>query len=45
MDKSPKRAPKPKQKKMPVEVKTDDKTQTETPQGKTGGNGKKKFGK
>ncbi len=45
MDKSPKRAPKLKQKKAVTDVKTDDKTQLETPQGKSGGNGKKKTGK
>lgn len=45
MDKSPKRTPKPKQKKMPVEIKADDKIIIETTHGKSGGNGKKKFSK
>jgi hypothetical protein len=45
MDKSPKRTPKPKQKKMAAEVKTDDKTPTETLQSKAGSGGKKKGSK
>jgi hypothetical protein len=45
MDKSPKRTPKLKQKKMPVEVKPDDKILLEKPLGKSVGNGKKKFTK